>query len=66
MIRRSTVPFIIIGIVTFALVAWYARTSWLQLGNPAIVTGYTLLTLMLRATLSFFLKTWPRQQQGIK
>ena len=52
MIRRSTVTFAILGIVTFGLVTWYARTTWLQLGNPAIVTGYTLLCLML--LLGFF------------
>ena len=52
MIRRSSVTFIILGVITFALVAWYARTTSLQLGNPAIVTGYTLLGLML--LLGFF------------
>lgn len=52
MIQRSFLPFIVIGVVTFALVAWYARTTSLQLGNPAIVTGYTLFTLML--LLGFF------------
>lgn len=52
MIRRSALPFIFIGIVTFVFVAWYARMTWLQLGNPAIVTGYSLLTLML--LLGFF------------
>ena len=52
MIRRSSVTFIILGVITFALVALYARTTSLQLGNPAIVTGYTLLGLML--LLGFF------------
>lgn len=52
MIRRSSLPFIFICIVTFGIVAYYARATWLQLGNPAIVTGYSLLTLML--LLGFF------------
>ena len=52
MTRRSSLTFIILGVVTFALVAWYARSTWLQLGNPAIVTGYSLLALML--LLGFF------------
>ncbi|NKB56700.1 MAG: hypothetical protein GKS00_10220 [Alphaproteobacteria bacterium] len=52
MIRRSALPFIVIGIATFAVVAWYARFTWLELGNPSIVTGYTLLVLMLM--LGFF------------
>lgn len=52
MIRRASLPFVIVGVLTFALVAWYARTTSLQLGNPAIVTGYTLFVLML--LLGFF------------
>ncbi len=52
MMQRSSLPFVVVGILTFALVAWYARIISLQLGNPAIVTGYSLLALML--LLGFF------------
>jgi len=52
MIRRSIITFTILGIITFALAFWYGHTTWLQLGNPAIGSGYTLLGLML--LLGFF------------
>ncbi len=47
MIRPMTLPFIVLGLATFALVAWYSRVVGMQLGNPAIVTGYTLFVLMI-------------------
>jgi hypothetical protein len=52
MMRRTGLPFIFIGLVTFAIIAWYSRVTWMQLGNPAIVTGYALFALMI--SLGFF------------
>jgi hypothetical protein len=53
--RRSSIPILTFGalsVVVFAGAAWSAHKSWLNLGNPAIITGYTLLALML--LLGFF------------
>ena len=47
MMRRTALPFLFVGLATFILVAWYARATWLELGNPHVVTGYTLFALML-------------------
>jgi len=52
---RVSVPLISFGataVAVFALVAWSARRSWLALGEPDIVTGYTLFALIL--LLGFF------------
>ena len=48
--QRTFLPLMSFGVtavVVFVLVAWSARRSWLALGEPAIVTGYTLFALML-------------------
>lgn len=53
--QRTSLPLILFGatgVAAFALVAWSARRTWLALGDPAIVTGYTLFALML--LLGFF------------
>ena len=53
--QRISVPMVSFGAtaaVVFALVAWSARRSWLELSEPAIVTGYALFALML--LLGFF------------
>jgi hypothetical protein len=53
--QRNFLPLVSFGVMAvlvFVLVAWSARRSWLALGEPAIVTGYTLFALML--LLGFF------------
>ena len=52
---RVSLPLLSFGamaVAVFALVAWSAQRSWLVLGEPDIVTGYTLFALML--LLGFF------------
>ena len=53
--RYSAVPvmtFCVLSAAVFGLTAWAARDTWENLGNPAILTGYTLFVLML--LLGFF------------
>ena len=47
---RASLPLVMFGVAAvavFALVARSAHRSWLALGDPAIVTGYTLFALLL-------------------
>lgn len=50
MLRSVSVPFLFFGLcaaVFFAFVLWYANKVFLGLGDPSLITGYLLLSLML-------------------